>query len=380
MATSQSSPAVLVLDDGELDSVERTLKDLCADYVRLTGDQIAGELERPRDLLITSGKRTFVMPALQSAEGVEDPIWVAVHNQDFLPLRERMRGLGVSFLVHSSLDIESLRLFLLQMVHRGSERRASRRLPLGMDVTMLVERLEKTVRLLDVSVRGCRVLSPEPVSSNSTAVLLLPASISSGVRRELPGTVVRSSLGKARGGEIAYSVVLDFDDLEAEARAALEKLFRGEQIGAPVSPLADPASEAARDAVEQVEAEEQEQRGANRSVYERRVELLEPSDAAADTSGLGRDLSVDGVRVRGYADLEPGSTVTLALYGGRREEPVVVKSSVVRSYGSDEVAFRFEDLSAGQRKGLEKLAVGLGRLESLGSDGPIVVTKLLGDA
>jgi len=382
MTRSFAPPSVLLLDDGELDTVDRTLKRLGADYVRVNGARIPEKLEQPRDLLITSGKHTLAMTELERAGATADPVWVCFNNQDFLPLRERMRGLGVNFLVHSSLDIESLRLFLLQMLYRGSERRASNRLPLASDASLVLNDLEKAVRLLELSTGSCRFLSPEQVPMDSSMVLRLPESLSGGDCFELRGTSVRSSLCQTRGGGVGYSVVLRYDDLEAESRAALDKLLRGEQISARVSPLAGAQENEAPGRAEpaEVEAEAQERRGSNRRVYERRVELLEPCDSNTDTSGLGCDLSLDGVRVRGGPELEPGATVTLALYGGRREEPLVIKSFVVRSGEDGEVTFRFEELSADQERRLEKLAIGLGRLESLEGDGPVVVTKLVGNA
>ena len=72
--------------------------------------------------------------------------------------------------------------------------------------------------------------------------------------------------------------------------------------------------------------------------------------------------------------------MTLALYAGRREEPLVVSASVVRSVGCDEVAFRFEELTAQQKRGLDKLVEGRDRLESLDGAGPIVMTKLVENA
>jgi hypothetical protein len=392
MNRSAIPPSVLLLDDGELDSVDSTLRRIGADYLRVTGAGIDGKLQQPRDLLITSGSYTLEMPELESAEGRPDPTWVSVNSQDFLPLRQRMRERGVDFVVHGSLDLESLRLFLLQMLYRGSERRSGTRLPLATDVGLLVNRVEKSVRLLEVSAESCRILSPEPVSMDSSVTLILPSAISGGDRCELRGMAVRSSLCQTRSGDVAYSVVLRYDDLEAETRAVVDKLLRGEQISQPVSPLsgadraatsegADPvASTEAGAPDEPSDGEARERRGSIRSVYERRVDLLEACDSGSDASGLGCDLSLEGVRVRGYSGLESGAWVTLALYGGRREEPVVIRATVARSAESGVVTFRFEEPGLEQKRGLERLVTGLGRLESLERDGPVVVTKLVGDS
>ena len=96
MRPSSIPPSVLLLDDGELDHVDDILRRFGADVVRLTGSDIAGRIPQPRDLLITSSKRTFAMPRFEVAENAESPTWISIHNQNFLPLRERMRGMGVS--------------------------------------------------------------------------------------------------------------------------------------------------------------------------------------------------------------------------------------------------------------------------------------------
>ena len=222
------------------------------------------------------------------------------------------------------------------------------------------------------------MVSAEAVLTGSAVVLLLPEAISNGKRCELRGTVMRSSLCQTRSGEMAYATVVQYGDLDPPVRTALDKMARGEQIGAPVSPLAGAeAWRTDRLEVAELEPERSERRGAEREQYERRVLLLEETNA--DRSGMGCDLSVDGVRVRGLTHLEVGSKVTLALYGGSREEPVVLDASVTRKVGDDEVVFRFGQLSSDELNTLERIAGGLGRLDSLDGDGPVVVTRLVQD-
>ncbi len=394
MQTSPIPPSVLLLDDGELDGVDRILRGLDADVLRLIGAQIAGEIQQPRDLLVTSGRRTFNMPTLEVPEGADSPIWASVHNQDFLPLRQRMRALGVNFLVHSALDLETLQLFLLQMLYQGGERRASKRLPLGVTVTLRAGGLVELVRLIEVSSESCQILSSQPVSSDVPVVLVLPPVITGGDPCELRGTPARSSVCQTRTGDVGYSTVLRYQELSVRASAALKRMARGDLIGTRLSQLAGapsgrpvslppPAPSSAKEspiavAPEATDVEaESDRRGAPRHVYDRRVQLLELCDANVHNSALGRDLSLDGIRVDGYPELESGTKVTLALYAGRREEPLVVSASVVRSVGCDEVAFRFEELTAQQKRGLDKLVEGRERLESLDRAGPIVMTKLV---
>jgi len=191
--------------------------------------------------------------------------------------------------------------------------------------------------------------------------------------------------------------VLRYQELSVRASAALKRMARGDLIGTPLSQLAGapsgrpvslppPAPSSAKEspiavAPEATDVEaESDRRSAPRHVYDRRVQLLELCDSNADSPGLGRDLSLDGIRVDGYRELESGARVTLALYAGRREEPLVVAASVVRRTGADQLALRFEKLNAQQKRGIEKLVIGSERLASLDSAGPIVMTKLVARA
>jgi hypothetical protein len=96
---------------------------------------------------------------------------------------------------------------------------------------------------------------------------------------------------------------------------------------------------------------------------------------------FGFDLSVEGVRIEGDSGVSAGSRVKLALYGGRREEPVVVDAVVVREDGACGTALRFESVTPEQRRQLEKLAVGLPALQSLCNedrdDPRVIVSRVL---
>jgi hypothetical protein len=89
----------------------------------------------------------------------------------------------------------------------------------------------------------------------------------------------------------------------------------------------------------------------------------------ASHTALGCDLSLGGVRIVEHSGLEVGMEVTLALYGGRREEPVVVEATVLRDDGESGVALVFNSLSDGQMHALEKLCSALPPLESLREGG-----------
>ena len=390
MTSAQIHPSVLLLDDGELDSVHRMLEHLGADVCRLRGREVGLHVPGPRDLIVASVKRCLDMPELEPAfdttsGAASSPNWVCVHNQDFLPLRERLRDIGVHFLVHSSLDSESLRLFLLQMLYAGPERRSRGRLPLGTEVFLLLDGNRKSVRLAELSAESCRIITDAPVAELEAVQLVLCESVGGGEELQLEGVAIRGTSGSSESGERRYSTVVSLEALDPETQVKLERIVGGSQIGTPISPLAPRDGEDAPSCVEsQPEAasppppethDQPDRRESPRYEYDRRVELVELCNSSTDGGALGRDLSLRGIRVVGYPEIATGCALTLALYGGSREEPVVVRAEVIRGGEPDEVAFRFSPLSDSQRRGIEKLMAGRPPLASV--DAPLVITRIL---
>jgi len=378
-----SAPSVLLLDDGELDHVHRMLKRLGADYVRLQNRQIRKVVEKPRDLLISSCERTLEMPELESSEDTPfEPVWVCVHGQDFLPLRERLRGLGVHFLVHSALDQESLRLFLLQLLYQGPNQRKQLRLPLGDRIECGVVDAELEVgKLVDLTSGMGRIISPSTAEPGATMRIVLPEALGGKEKLELRGPVLRSAECESRAGEPAFSILVRFDGLEGEARAQVDRLVSGEQIGTRVTPLAErplrkPEAATPEPSAGVQEPPTQEEAAPATSLqrhprweYHRRVDVLDFDDLDASQTALGRDLSLGGVRIAGHSELEVGAQVTLALYSGPREEPVVLEATVLRDDGEDGVALVFNSVSDSQLRQIQRICSTLPPLESLREGG-----------
>jgi len=393
---------VLLLDDGELDRVQALLGQLGAEYRRLRGREIGRSVPMPLDLLITSGRRVLAgeMPRLQpGAEGAPAPTWVCLHNQDFLPLRQRLRELGVHFLVQAALDQESLRLFLLQLLHRGADRRRDRRLPLGGELVYRVDAGEGKARLVELSPRACRIQVGEALAPGTRVCVVLPPALAGGEELELAARVRSCGAAETRAGSQVHPLVLEFDAPEPEAAARLEALATGRQIGTRLTPLAEPperplgvapraapaaavrpgsvgptpAPDAAEPAVPTLGGERPERRAEPRLAWAGRVRAF--TGDRTPHLGLARDLSLEGVYVEGDPQLVAGARVTLALYGGLRGEPIVVEAEVVRDEGSRGAALRFDSLTPDQRHGLEKLASELPPLRALDDDKRLVVSR-----
>jgi hypothetical protein len=377
-------PSVLILDDGELGNIHRMLRRLGTDVVRLEGAEIGSSVLAPRDLLITAGRRTLQnMPELSHVEeAASPPIWVCVHSQDFLPMRQRLNEMGVHYLLQNALDEPSRERFLVQLLRKGVEQRAEFRLYLGGEIRYRTgPRLavdgeadddgSTSGRLVELSLEGCRILTQESVAEGAQLTALLPSELGGGDELELSGVVVRAADTEVHAGHDYYGTVIRFAGIEGEQYEHLAGIIRGERIGTKLTLLASPpeASDEASD-----EGKEDPELDPNRRVevrhhYDRRARVLGfgPTD---EDPVLGRDLSLSGVRLSDCSGLEAGASVTVALYGAAREEPTVLEATVVRTNQGGEVALEFDRVSSINRRSLEKLLSSQPVLDALDQPDP----------
>jgi hypothetical protein len=251
----------------------------------------------------------------------------------------------------------------------------------------------RKVQLLEISGETCRFVTDRDIPGGARVILRLPASLTGGEPYDLTGQRIRVAACESALGEPALAIVMGFRDLDAEAREQLRALLAGDQKGTQVTPLAhepslDVAEEgraSASDAAPEGTpsepwdpARDGERRSHQRRVYDRRVEALRWSADEGPQVALGKDLSLSGVRVVTSSRPQLGAHVALALYGGPREEPVVVEAEVVRVAGA-ESSLRFLEPRRSERRQLEKLVGERPSFESLQADSEegLVVARLL---
>ena len=70
--------------------------------------------------------------------------------------------------------------------------------------------------------------------------------------------------------------------------------------------------------------------------------------------------------VEPHPRLEKGKTLRLAIYAAAREEPFIVRATVVRNDGAEGAGLRFEQISPGVAARLEALVSALPSVELLG--------------
>jgi hypothetical protein len=394
-----SRSKVLLLDDGDLFRIQRILKDFEVEVEHLRGDVIREDLEGSPDVVIATVKRILALEGSVDLTGLPGkPVWIAVHSQDFLPLRVRLRKLGVHFLVQSSVGSEALRLLLAHAVYRGSERREELRLPVGSPVKYR-DAAENTfaAELLDLARDGCRLLSDHTPQPESALSVLLPSKLAGGEELSLPGRSVRVDPHAGSGQNL---VTVAFDEIPEEAVEPLNAILEGKVIGTVVTRLgedlseetasttipgrrapeparegvSDPAPEAAPESAAEPDLPPHERLN-RRVVYTRNVTALL---GGGEYTILGRDLSIAGMRSEPLPEFPVGTELELAIYGPSGAEPVLVQAVVSRDDGSLGTVFRFKSMARGDGPLLEAIIAGKPEIHWLSNgdeDEPVVVSR-----
>jgi hypothetical protein len=366
----------LLIDDGQLEAARDALVDLEVEFECVQGDEIEEGIEFPRDLLVTGAQRAF---SIAEEQGVPEeghrPTWISVHHQDFLPFRDRLREIGVDYLVHTAVDRVSLRLLFLHALYRGPQKRNRPRLPVGTRVCCKIGHRWWPATLTDLSVDGCRILASHVPGLESPVTIQLLPDLGRGSLLELHGTVVRAERDASADPASQVSVAVALDAPDADVMERLQTILEGRVIGSLVTHLQETESVHAAEPKE--ETDSAERRRQPRVSYPRQVPAL-VGDATRVL--IGRDLSVEGMRVEPHPGLTVGSAIQVAIHTSERGEPVIVDARVVGDEGEMGLRLRFTSKpdDAGD---LEELVERLAPVESLQSteDGgrPLVVSKIL---
>ena len=318
-----------------------------------------GSVPRPRDLLVTTGRRALAMPPLDAAQETESrPLWLCIHGQDFGELRTQLRALGVHYLVNSAVDQESLRLLIEMLLHSKHENRTASRLPVGCEVSVRVGKQVHFAKLLDLSRGGARLRTEVPLEIGDLLAVELPLELRGTALVSLPGRVARAELapGKAgKDGQSFWSIAVELDALSPAAVRELDAILSGGHPATRISALAGPRP--------------RERRRSERRAYRRRVAALSAADAGTPRVALGHDLSVEGIRIARQPGLKKGTSVAIGLYGADGGSPLTLDAAVVADHGPRGLGLAFQRVTDEQRRALEKLVAALPLLESLGSEG-----------
>jgi hypothetical protein len=348
-------PAVLLIDDGELDDVAALLETLGPAVVRSLPEELVpgrGVLAGNLRLIVASGRRALGLPELPCPPIDPEPTRLAVVSTPSRTLRGALRRLGFHYLVHRPVHPDALRLLLARLLYRGPEKRRAERVAVGAPISFRVGLRRRAGALVELSATGCRLLASHIPARGARVTVFLPDPDGG---RALPvrGSVLRMSL-MVRMREIAVSFAPHNDRMRArvERLVALHRAGPAAWAGSALPGAGPPGGR-------------RDQRRHRRGRYRKRVIALFEGGARVL---LGRDLSLGGMRVEAGGELEGGQIISLALHGSSLVNPLVVRARVVRRGLSRESVLRFIDLDDATRDRLAKLVAEQPEIESLGPE------------
>jgi len=404
MAVDFSDPITFLIHDGELADVRDLLEELGVSFVERNGAPTSEDGRTSWDLVIATPKR---MLYFEIPESTLPPVRIAVLADGARTLRNMLQRETVEFIVRRPVHPAALRLLILHALYRGPEKREGERVTIGAPIRFRIGWRWRRAILVDLSVRGCRLLSSDRLSRGDRMELNVPSELTGRKALSLAGRVTRcrTSVPDWPGRE---AIAVNFEALSGEAVQRLEAIIEGYASG----PAALPPSIAKRYAIDDAAsgpprgatptgrggpqdirsgdsgadekpdkgtATEREARGVRgeRRSYSRRVIALDDEIARVL---IGRDLSVGGMRVDPHPGLSVGDTLRIALYAQKGGLPLVVSAEVSRDDEDEGLVIQFRDLSRTAKNYVGRMVDSLPYLEvrQVGDeDESIVVSEIL---
>jgi hypothetical protein len=342
---------------GELALVRAMLADLGADCVHLRGAK-HDVLPRPRRLLVTTGPLAVELGLARSRGTAPTATWMACVRGRSKTQRARLRQAGFDLLVPENVHPAALLLLLRRAVYEGENTQRSTRVAVGEDVVYGTALRSYRGLLVDLSARGCRMLTDRiwPVGRKLHVRLRAPGSLRSSVT--LRGQVVRVEPAARDGGtDQELCVALQFEPLGERERERMREILR-ERIAGPAARSADAEETPTLGRLQDADAPAR---------YEREVTAI---CRDGTRTLLGRDLCAEGLHVERSAQLRIGESVRLALHGAAREEPFLVQARVERDDGAAGWFLRWVALEADSQRRLQRMMADLPRIHRLDDETP----------
>jgi hypothetical protein len=244
------TPSTCVLDDGELDEVRSVLQELGVEYAYVRGEAIPSNFEPPANgLLIATARRAMTIGKHAGADGrAQRLIRIVVVGDESESLRARLRDVGFDFLVRQPVHREAVRLLILRALYHGPEHRRTARLPVSCEVAYRCGWRSRRGHLLDISGRGCRLLTSTELEAGRRIQIQLPTALAAGRASGLPGRTVRCVPEEGAVAGAGFNVGVEFETLPEKQRVRLREVLNAFASG--------PVTLAARDSIEELSESE----------------------------------------------------------------------------------------------------------------------------
>src|SRR5262249_5007562 len=169
-------PAVLLVHDGELPDLGRVLMALGVEVHERVGAPTAGERARSWDLVIGTPRRLIELDEGPGRAASR----IAALPADTRTARSILARSGVRVVVRLPAHPLALRLLVLHALYRGPERRRRPRVAIGAAVRIRAGLRRRPALLVELSLRGCRLLVADAIALGRRLRLELPAAVTGG--------------------------------------------------------------------------------------------------------------------------------------------------------------------------------------------------------
>lgn len=387
---------VLLLDDGELDSLAVQLEHLEIEFTRLRGGDIGDAVSLPRQLLVTTPRRAAAASGPAPAGCLPGrPVKVIHVAEDSHSMRGMLRERGFDLLVRDPTPPEVWRMLVHRALFQGRERRRDERVHVGSEVDVATREQLGSATLIDISNRGCRIASNPPVVEGTRIRMEIPGAAAGDAPLQLCGDVIRVQAG---AGDPTAAVAFD-DAMPTETRRQLAQLLNTwtgpgsfaetveprlpacESSALPGLTLDDETDPAVRAGVAvSIRISERDRRQHQRAPFGQAVRAASQADSDGGSRILlGRDLSAGGMRVEALDGIRLGDTFEVSLWGPGNVDPFRVEAEVVRDDGDEGFGLRFRNVGPGMARELEKIVACLPDVEPLQCEEADVLGAVIGE-
>jgi hypothetical protein len=227
-------PAVLLVDDGELDDVSALVRELGTEGLRLLGGAEQAGWREPRRLLVVAARRALALPP-PAGERQAGCTRVAVLPRASAGLAAQLRARGFDRILTRPVHPEALRLLVQGALAGAREQRAEPRLPVGLPVRWRAGLRRRAAILAELSASGCSlVVYGRRVRCGARLRLRLPAEVAGADAPPLLGRPVRFQ----RRREDLFTIAMIFEAHPPAARRALERALAALRDGPPLAAAA----------------------------------------------------------------------------------------------------------------------------------------------
>ena len=399
---SDSNPAVLLAHDGELDDVRDLLSGLGLAFVECRCQDEPDDPGRPWALVVATPGRLLKLDL--PAEPDSRRVQMAIGDSDSRTLRKTMSQRNIDFFVRRPVHSEALRLLIVHALYRGPEKRRVRRVAVGAPVRFRTALRRHSAILVDLSERGCRLMSEHAADPGLGIKLGIPSGRDSSTLLSVQGTIIRT-VPAASGPPGSQVMRVTFADLSSEQRSRLRKIVKefaegpasfsgecearsridedlpavrgsGRDDWSRAPPSGDPGPDPEDWSQAPLPADlERMQVDSNHAPMPAgspatAVAVLDPSGDSADSESdrrtetrhiyarqfvalanetsrvlIGRDLSVGGMRADRDPNVAIGDELTVALPLVVGQVPLVIKAHVIRDDEDSGLVLQFRDVS-----------------------------------